>query len=1018
MSPSICSKKGCSLSRRGTIPHRKRFPQRWQTCTLTAKQEFPSKKGINEVSTSDKTKHQLKWPQISSQPINEFNYHGYIVQAFPVLLPFGFGDYLNVKNKQITASVYFQYLMQKIDRRFSKHKLFPYFALNSIWRWEALSLGTVYMKKKPELKDLIIEHLKDLVSESISIPKSIMVYSSSIRGSKSYWMSRTCELEAMVDHFNLPTLFFSLSAADHHWPRQFEILLGDSDVDVDLTETRRRNLLVDNADLCSDYFYETVSIFIIEVLVPFLKVLEYWFRFEWQMRGHVHGVLWVHGAPKIVNFETMSETEKVQVIDYFSALVKAWNPHCNYVITTNHPCRLKVSEVQDKNEDTAALVNTQKEVTEDFWRQNALLNIPWRNIDELLVEDNWEASCSAHSVTMDMFPYVIYTKTDEKHDDAEYEDGNDYEHITKDDWMNICNLSGSSNTELDDILGQRSIDLSYPWSSNVCDDTFFEIFQNFITYAKKKHNAFSKAKRPIPSCNNDQCNVLNLLKRQINMFKIVSTQNTHLPHLCVCEGFAGTGKSILLQAMVELVDTELGDGSSWVMAPTGSSTLHVNGPTIHSAIRLNWADIGNVPDLKGETLFKWREKFSTVKFVFIEEYSMVGCKLMYDIHKRLCHLTEKTVPFGGLFVWFIGNIRQLPPVGDTPWYKEDVQGAKAQVVAGSLLHKEIWFFSLHPNFDKLIKIFFNAWEISVVARKKDVAFQNLLKLKMENKPVLCIEAESSSRYAKACSRDQAMGLSNVLYLSLGSRVILKKNLCVDAGLVNGALGLTLPKVVFHVKGKELAAGEFYVALSRVKALEDLIIIYDGAINDCPLFNINSTIYEERIRAEEELKLKASTSEPSPSEPSTSSNKGGEEAVSDSEKRPLKRSRKANSTSSRRRKGKSSGPDQSDNSSSAVSSSTESNPPSFGTQKPDSTSPTNGNDNNTGTNTTGDFRSRFNERNTRVIPLRHSSELIVGQLYQIINVQRVNTKFGSAISDEYAGGGFAVWSEDEKGEVSG
>ncbi|KAK3921567.1 LOW QUALITY PROTEIN: putative LRR receptor-like serine/threonine-protein kinase [Frankliniella fusca] len=655
--------------------------------------------GINEVSTSDKIEHQLKWPQTSSQLINEFNSHGYIVQAFPVLFPFGFGDYLNVKNRQITARVYFQYLMQKIDRRFSKHKRFPYFALNSILRWEALSLGTVNMKKKPELKHPNIEHLKDLVSESISIPKSTMVFSSSIRGSKSYWMSRTCELEAMVDRFNLPTLFFSLSAADHHWPRQFEILLGDSDVDVDLTETRRRNLLVANADLCSDYFYETVSIFITEVLVPFLKVLEYWFRFEWQMRGvgHVHGVLWVHDAPKIVNFETISETEKVQVIDYFSMEP----PDCNYVKTANHPCRLKVSEVQDKNEDIAALVNTvqrhkcslrclkkisskskkepnltcrhnfphklqeessiernarghfeffpkrndpninkymefilttyranhdptpilpydgfvryiskytskgeiksedlikilktvvfrsdahetvksvihkifvnlaadrdysfqevihllkghklykssrsflvlnlsvseweakgdlsdlsyeektpdknidsltlyskrpvkfekmnlvtamkwfnlktfkkynkerivritprfyqQKEVTEDFWLQNALLNVPWRNIDELLVEDNWEATCSAHSITMDMFPYAIYSKTDEKHDDADYEDGNDCEHITKDDWMNICNLRSSSNTEHDDILGQRSIDLSYPWSSN------------------------------------------------------------------------------------------------------------------------------------------------------------------------------------------------------------------------------------------------------------------------------------------------------------------------------------------------------------------------------------------------------------------------------------------------------------------------------------------------------------------------------------------------------------------------
>ncbi|KAK3916626.1 RNA polymerase-associated protein CTR9-like protein [Frankliniella fusca] len=59
----------------------------------------------------------------------------------------------------------------------------------------------------------------------------------------------------------------------------------------------------------------------------------------------------------------------------------------------------------------------------------------------------------------------------------------------------------------------------------------------------------------------------------------------------------------------------------------------------------------------------------------------------------------------------------------------------------------------------------------------------------------------------------------------------------------------------------------------------------------------------------------------------------------------------------------------------------------------------GNEDNAGPNNNGDFRSRFNDQNTKVIPLRHCSELIVGQLYQILNVQRVNTKFGTAIRAE-------------------
>ncbi|KAK3925313.1 dTDP-glucose 4,6-dehydratase 2, partial [Frankliniella fusca] len=278
--------------------------------------------GIKNVPNTEKVKHLLKWPRISSEPGNEFNSPGYVAQAFPVLYPYGFGDLYEVKSKQVTARVYFQYLMQKRDRRFSKHKLFPYFALNSTLRWEALSLGTLYMKKKPEVKNINIEDLKVMVSESMSLPKSAMIYSSSIRTSKSYWMTRTYELDSLVDRFGLPTIFFSISAADHHWPRQFEIILCQSSSDLnvsDLSEKERQNLLKENADLCADYFYETASIFVVEVLVPFLKVLEYWFRFEWQMRGV--GIL----SSVMYVYRLSTQLELIKVVEFKSVFIRQIN---------------------------------------------------------------------------------------------------------------------------------------------------------------------------------------------------------------------------------------------------------------------------------------------------------------------------------------------------------------------------------------------------------------------------------------------------------------------------------------------------------------------------------------------------------------------------------------------------------------------------------------------------------------------------------------------------------------------
>ncbi len=54
----------------------------------------------------------------------------------------------------------------------------------------------------------------------------------------------------------------------------------------------------------------------------------------------------------------MSAPEKESIINYFSALISAWNPNCQYVVTASHPCRIKISQVEDQVEDLAALVNT------------------------------------------------------------------------------------------------------------------------------------------------------------------------------------------------------------------------------------------------------------------------------------------------------------------------------------------------------------------------------------------------------------------------------------------------------------------------------------------------------------------------------------------------------------------------------------------------------------------------------------------------------------------------------------
>lgn len=142
--------------------------------------------GISEVDKQ----MSMSWPKINSDPISELS-SSYICQAFPSLFSTGEGDLFKVKDKNLTPRVYFQYLMDYEDGRFASHKIFPYFALNSVMRWECLSKGTVYIKDRPLMKKMNIQVLKDLIEKNSDIMKDLLVYGSSIRGTKEFWSSKS-----------------------------------------------------------------------------------------------------------------------------------------------------------------------------------------------------------------------------------------------------------------------------------------------------------------------------------------------------------------------------------------------------------------------------------------------------------------------------------------------------------------------------------------------------------------------------------------------------------------------------------------------------------------------------------------------------------------------------------------------------------------------------------------------------------------------------------------------------------
>jgi len=303
--------------------------------------------------------------------------------------------------------------------------------------------------------------------------------------------------------------------------------------------------------------------------------------------------------------------------------------------------------------------------------------------------------------------------------------------------------------------------------------------------------------------------------------------------LIFVQGRAGYGKSFLLKAMKCYCYDKLGHDYYAVIAFSGVSAKNVNGITIHSFLKIH-PKLQYFKDLVGEELHLFQEKNKNLHILFIDEYSMVGLRLLGMIDQRCREAKDNDSILGNLCVVMLGDIHQLGPIFDKPVYTEDVDvGSNSFSQRGKLvaLSFELCFFLTIPmRFDNIDYIHFLERVSSGMCTKADlkmlrkrsilnitdadrIGFKNCLRIcakkaasvecnsmKLSNlkTPIARIAAENNSKKAFSCSDDMANGLSNVLYLSLNSRIMLRKNLNVSMGLVNGSLGTV--KDIIYPKG--------------------------------------------------------------------------------------------------------------------------------------------------------------------------------------------------------------------------
>ena len=145
-----------------------------------------------------------------------------------------------------------------------------------------------------------------------------------------------------------------------------------------------------------------------------------------------------------------------------------------------------------------------------------------------------------------------------------------------------------------------------------------------------------------------------------------TTSQPTAPLRMIVSSTAGTGKSYLIHCLRLLLQRQL-----LVAAPTGVAAFNIDGQTLHSLLSLPTR--GEFKDLEGERLTKLQQAFSEVKYLIIDEMSMVGRKIFGQVDRRLCqafpHHSQEV--FGGCSCLLFGDFGQLPPVMDLPLYTTD-----------------------------------------------------------------------------------------------------------------------------------------------------------------------------------------------------------------------------------------------------------------------------------------------------------------------------------------------------------
>ncbi len=130
-----------------------------------------------------------------------------------------------------------------------------------------------------------------------AVMDKIIHYAKKESGTKAYWNNNKEKFKALITQKGSPTIFWTLSCAEFHWPEYHKFFNPDNTTNI--FQSVRENVL--NYPRILDFILtERVEVFVKQWLYKTLGAEWHWFRYEFAVqRGsiHCHGLAKLPGDP-------------------------------------------------------------------------------------------------------------------------------------------------------------------------------------------------------------------------------------------------------------------------------------------------------------------------------------------------------------------------------------------------------------------------------------------------------------------------------------------------------------------------------------------------------------------------------------------------------------------------------------------------------------------------------------------------------------------------------------------------